>query len=121
MDKYEAQYTFWSSFGVPAYEENSVPNVDDVTYPYITYQAMSAVFNGNVVANASIWARSTSWVGADSLSDTIESRLKDGGEVLRYDGGIIWVTPESPFSQSMGDPEDDLIKRKILSVQLHFI
>ena len=39
MDRYEAQYAFWSSFGVPAYEQNSVPDLDDLTFPYITFEA----------------------------------------------------------------------------------
>lgn len=120
MDKWQAQYTFWSSFGVPAYEENSVPDLDSVTFPYITYQAVSAPFDGDVQQTASIWTRSTSWARADELSDQVEARLKNGGAVTRYDGGILWFTAEAPFSQSMGDPDDDRIKRKQLSVALHF-
>lgn len=119
MDKWEAQYGFWSSFGVPAYEENSVPDSDVVTFPYITYQAVSSHFDGNYVVNASIWTRSTSWLMADSLSNAIEARLKNGGEIVPYDAGLLWFTAEVPFSQNMGDPEDDRIKRKRLIVLLH--
>ena len=100
MDRWEAQYQFWNSFGVPAYEVNSVPDLDDVDFPYITYPAMSAPFNGDTVASPSIWTRTPSWLQADTLADEIERRLKTGGEVIRYSGGIIWVTAESPFAQS---------------------
>ena len=120
MDRYEAQYSFWSSFGVPAYEENSAPDADEVEYPYITYQAVTAPFDNDVQVNASVWDKSTSWFTADKLADAIEDSLKNGGKVLPYSGGMIWVTHESPFAQSMGDPEDDQIKRKLLSVVLHF-
>lgn len=120
MDRYEAQYNFWASFGVPAYEENSVPDAKEVSFPYITYNAVATPFDGDVVINASIWTRSTSWLTADTLADTIEAELKDGGRVLPYTGGMIWVTAETPFAQNMGDPDDDRIKRKLLTVALHF-
>lgn len=120
MDRYEAQYAFWSSFGVPAYERNSVPDYDDLAFPYITYEAAATPFEGEVTIEASIWTRSTSWQGADALSDAVETRLNTGGEVLRYDEGILWVTAGNPLSQNMGDPDDDAIKRKLLNVQLHF-
>ena len=120
MDRWQAQYSFWASFGVPAYQENSVPDRDTIAYPYITYQAFSAPFNGDVAVSASIWTRSASWERADALSDAVQTRLQDGGQVVPYDGGVIWVTAEDAFAQSMGDPNDDLIKRKLLSVVLHF-
>lgn len=120
MDRYEAQYLFWSSFGVPAYEENSVPDIDEIEFPYITYQAVMSPFDNSIPVSASIWTRSTSWVEADTLADTVENALKSGGKVLPYTGGIIWVTPRNPLAQSMGDPQDDQIKRKLLLVTLYF-
>lgn len=120
MDRFQAQAAFWNGYGVPAYEENAVPDAKEVTFPYITYQAVSAPFDGDVSVNASIWTKGTSWVIADGLVDAIESDLHNGGKVLSYTGGMIWVTAETPFSQSMGDPDNDLIKRKLLTVVLHF-
>lgn len=120
MDRWQAQYRFWASFGVPAYEENSVPDLDTVTFPYITYQALSATFDDQTTLNASIWTRSTSWLEADTLSDAIETALKDGGQLLHYDGGVIWFSAGIPFALSMGDPDDDRIKRKRLSIEAHF-
>ena len=124
MDRWETQYSFWASFGVPAYEENSVPDADEITFPYITYQGVSGGFNADVPVSASIWTRSPSWLSADTLADVIEAKLggrNGGGYVQRHDGGGIWITAENNFAQNMGDPEDDLIKRKLLSVVLRFI
>lgn len=119
MDRWEAQYSFWASFGVPAYEENSVPDLDEVTFPYITYQAVTSPFDGDAMVNASIWTRSTSWLSADQLSDAVETRLKNGGATVPYTGGLLWYTAETPFAQNMGDPDDDRIKRKLLALILH--
>lgn len=118
VDKWQALYNFWSSFGVPAYEENSVPDQDDVVFPYITYGAITSGFDNDHSGVASIWTNSTSWLSADTMAELISERLKNGGEVVAYTGGIIWITLES--IQSMGDPEDDRIKRKLISVVYHF-
>lgn len=120
-DRWQAQYNFWASFGVPAYEEHSVPDADEVTFPYITYEAETAGFDQGTVVAASVWTRSTSWAQADAISDIIEDRLKNGGVLESYTGGWIWFTPEFPFSQNIGDPDDDRIKRKRLAVQLQFV
>lgn len=121
MNKWQAQYSFWSGFGVPAYDAASVPTGDNAPpFPYITYTGMDAIFDSDVIADASIWTREFSWNNANALSDTIRNELKNGGKVIPYDGGIIWITANEPFAQNMGDPSDDLIKRKLLSVTLHF-
>lgn len=123
MDKYQAQYAFWASFGVEAYEANSVPDQDEVQFPYITYEPVSGPFGSDILVSASVWTRSTSWLAADTLAETILARLggRDGGGVtLTYDGGAIWITPEDSYARPMGDPDDDRIKRKVLSVVLHF-
>lgn len=120
MDKWQAQYSFWASFGYPAYEEHSVPPKTEITYPYITYEAVSSTFDNSTPVSASIWTRSNSWLEADTISDEIETRLRYGGHRIPYDNGIIWATPNNPFSRPSGDPEDDKIKGKTLNVQLHF-
>lgn len=121
MDKWEAQYAFWSGFGVPAYEANSVPDRNKVSFPYITYEPANSSFNDTSYLSASIWTRSSSWEQADVLSDSILDALKNGGKYVACDGGALWFCPGSPFSQSMGDEHDDKIRRKILSITLQFV
>lgn len=121
MDKWEAQYEFWSGFGVPAYEQNSVPDADHVVFPYITYQAVSSGFGSELYVSASVWTKSTSWLEADTISNSIEEKLRYGGVLVPYDGGVIWFVPDTVFSESLGDPSDDTVKRKQLSVIVQFI
>lgn len=121
MDKWQAQYNLWSSFGMPVYDANSVPDGDDKPdFPYITYTGIDGMFDTDVPTTISVWTRGTSWRPADSISDTIYKAIENGGIIVPYDGGIIWVTPRTPFSQNFGDPSDDLIRRKIINVTLHF-
>ena len=121
MDKWQAQYNLWSSFGIPAYDASSVPDGDNTPdFPYITYQGTDGMFDSDASVYVSIWTRSFSWIQANELSNAVYQRLKNGGVVVPYDDGIIWVTAGEPFSQNMGDPNDDLVRRKLLNVTLHF-
>ena len=127
MDKFEAQQAFWSSFGVPAFEENSVPDVPTLKEfgitDYITYQKVNGVFDSSAVVNPNIWTRSATWERADALQLAIQNRLEPGGERIFYDDGMIWATPENggSFAKSFPpDPGDDQIKRYRLAVVLQF-
>ena len=121
MDKWQAQHDFWSSFGVPAYEEHSVPDNEINTFPRITYEAATSVFESLVSITASIWTRSTSWATADSLADTIERYIKDMG-CPEIEGGRYRVyIGDTTFAQKMDDPSDDQIKRIILNVTFEFM
>ena len=121
MDRWQAQYSFWSGFGIPAYEENSVPTGENrPTYPYLTYQAVMSGFNEDAPVSASIWDRGDSWDTVDRKANDILTALSTGGRVIGYDTGMIWVTADTPFAQSMGDMENDYIKRTVISVVMHF-
>lgn len=121
VDRWEALYAFWSSFGVAAYEENSVPTDPDhrPDYPYITYEASVSPFDSDVLLAASIWTRSTSWEDADRIADAVEAKIRDGF-VQPYDGGMIYIVPNDPLSKHTGDPDDDLIKRNLFGARFLF-
>lgn len=119
MDKWQAQHEFWNSFGIPAYEEHSVP--DDAPFPRITYEAATSVFESLVSITASIWIRSTSWKDADTLADAIEHHVKEMG-CPEIEGGRYRVyIGDTTFAQRMDDPSDDQIKRIILNVTFEYM
>ena len=122
MTKEAALYNFWSMFGLPAYEENSVPSGEDgAEFPYITYQVVTDSFGNDVAMAGSVWYRSTSWKEANAKAQEISNVLGSGGVTLACDGGIIWLRRGVPFAQSMGDDSDDLIKRKYINITAEFI
>lgn len=119
MDKQQGYHLFFSSFGIPAYEENSVP--DDAEFPYITYEKYSGQFGYPVYPAASIWTRSDSWANADYYLERIEMFLGNGGVLIPIDNGCkIFINKSDPFAQGMGDEADRLIKRYILNFQVEF-
>lgn len=119
MDRWQALYDFWSRFGIPAYEENSVP--DDAAYPYLTYEATVGGFESVLSLSASIWDRTTrGTVFVDGKADEIERFIKQMGCPV-IDGGRYRVFTDGTFAQDMGDPDDKLIKRKLLTVYFEFM
>ena len=119
MTKAAAIYQFWNSFGLTAYEENTVP--DDAVFPYITYQLVTDSFDREIPLTASIWYRSESWSGINAKADEISQKVSRGGKIIPCDGGAIWLKRGQPFAQSMGDESDDLIKRKYLNITAEFM
>lgn len=119
MTKEAALYSFWSGFGLTAYEENTVP--DDAAFPYLTYQLVTDSFDHEVPVAASLWYRSESWTAINAKTEEISHTISRGGKIIFCDDGAIWLKRGQPFAQNMGDESDDLIKRKYLNVTAEFI
>ena len=118
MDKIRAYNQFWNSFGIPAYDESTVP--DEAKPPYITYQTASDDFGNAVFLNASIWYRGTSWADVTYKEQQISEYIGRGGRTVQYDGGAFWIVKGSPWAQRMSDPEDDSIRRIVLQYNIEF-
>ena len=119
MTKAAAIYQFWNSFGLTAYEENTVPT--DAAFPYITYQLVTDSFDREIPLTASIWYRSESWTTINAKTEEISQKISRGGKIISCDDGAIWLKRGQPFAQNMGDESDDLIKRKYLNITAEFL
>ena len=126
MTKAAAIYQFWNSFGIKAYEENTVIDADEdgnpvePTFPYITYQLVTDSFDREVAATASLWYRGESWTAINAKTEEISAHIGLGGKIIKCDGGRIWIKRGQPFAQNMSDESDDLIKRKYLNLTFEF-
>lgn len=122
MTASRALYSFYSSFGIPVYDENSVPTGKNApNFPYLTYSFSYGGFSDPVSLNMSIWYRGESWIPADDMMMQICARLESGGVQIPFDDGSLWMTKGSPFAQRMGDPDDDMIKRYVFNVTANFL
>ena len=119
MTKAAAIYQFWNSFGLTAYEENTVPT--DAAFPYITYQLVTDSFDREIPLTASLWYRSESWTDINAKTEEISQKISRGGKIIACDGGAIWLKRGQPFAQNMGDESDDLIKRKYLNITAEYL
>lgn len=117
MDKLQAYHNFWSSFGIPAYDQSTVP--DEKTMPYITYQAASDDFNNTVFLTASIWYRGRSWTEITAKEKEISEHISRGGINVPFDGGAFWIVKGTPWAQRMEDP-DDMVRRIALQFSVEY-
>ena len=120
MDKYQALHAFWSSFGIPAYDESTVPTGDDrPEMPYITYDVVVSDFLFPVAMNASIWYYGSLWTEITAKLQEVEAEIGRGGKMLLTDEGAIWIKG-SPFAQRMPD-QDNMVRRILINVQAEYI
>ena len=128
MDKQQGLNQFWSQFGIPCFEETSVPDeiYDETTGkmiplepPYITYQKILGSLDEPVYPTASLWTRNESWSEADRIMNAINNALKNGGQIIKIDEGRMWIVRGSPFAQAMSD-EDRTIRRYFINLAVEF-
>lgn len=119
MDKSQVINNFWSSFNLPVYDENTVP--DDAVPPYITYSESTGTMDNLIVLNASLWYRSASWTEISRKSEEIAKAISYNGKILKFDDGYLYLCQGSPFSQRMADPSDDMIRRIYININAEFL
>ena len=117
MDKGQAYQSFWGSFGIPAYDENTVP--DEATLPYITYEEIEGNFEKSLYPSASVWYRDTSWAAIEAKCKEIAAYIGYGGLTIPIDGGLMFIVQGSPFSYRASDDKDD-IRRKNINIAVEF-
>lgn len=119
MDKEQSIQNFWSRFGIPAYDENSVP--DNVSYPFIAYTVSTGMLDGAISLYANIYYRSSSWKEVTQKKEEIAQYLGAGGVTIKLDNGYSYFCQGSPFAQRMSEPGDDSVKRYYLILQAEFL
>lgn len=126
MNKAQALQSFWSSFGIPAVDEQSA--YDDMTMEalgnppmYITYEVQTSNLGEPTALTASIWKRSTTWAAVQEKADEIAAYIGWGGKVLPIDGGYLWVKLRQPFAQRIFTDQDDSIRRMYLNISVDYL
>ena len=113
-DKWQAIQSFWESFDLPAYDENSVP--DDAVEPYFTYSAQVGDFEAPIMLTGSVWYRGSSWKPISMKEKQVAQSLK---MIIPVEGGYSFLTRGSPFAQRMND-EDETVKRIYFNIMAEF-
>lgn len=121
MDKTQTLHEFWSGFGIPAYDEQTVP--DDAGEKYITYSVATDSIGNVVNLTASIWDINTnSWDFVDMKAEEIAKAIAEMyPAAIKMDKGRLFLAKGNPFAQRMSDPSSDLVRRIYLNVQAEFL
>lgn len=117
LDKFASLKTYWSGFGLPAYEESTVP--ETATMPYITYEVAVGSLNGVIPLTASVWYRGNSWAPVMQKVTQMEPLID---RQVKITGGYLKIRRnENNFAQPMDDPNDKQIRRIRLNVEGEFL
>ena len=123
LDKAQALNAFWNSFGVKAYEENTVPAsvVSASDGMYIAYEVTLDSFPNTSMLAASLYeVNNRKWSGVDAKAAEISAGIGYGGKIQPCDGGALWIKRGSPFSQHMAG-ENDTTRRIYLNIEVDFL
>lgn len=122
MDKAQSIHSFWSGFGLSAYDENTVPTGKNApNMPYVTYSVTTDSLGSVVQLSGSLWYKSTSWAEISKKADEISEYIGVGGKVLKLDSGYVWVVRGQPFAQRMSDGNDETVRRVYINLQAEFL
>ena len=115
----QALNDFFSSFGLPAYPTDAVP--DDVKYPWITYEYKTGSYGDEVSIAATIWYHTESEATPNAKAKEIGDRIGLGGIMLEAEGGAIWLKKDAPWCQSLTDENDRAAKGRQLLIRAEFL
>ena len=101
----KALKTYFSSFGIPAYAQQSIP--DDVPLPYITYPLKEPAWNEKTTMFAIVRYKAT---GYAALLEKVDQILADIGEgrQIELDNGYLFLYPEPTVVQEYSEPENGI-------------
>lgn len=119
MTKDKALHAFFSSFGLPAYPVNNVP--DDLTFPWLTYELSVGGFGYSVAITVHLYHHSTSEAIPNQKAEAICDSLRNGGRIVQYDGGAVWITLGTPEWFAQPDQGDRMLKHRIINMTLQYL
>lgn len=120
LSKAQALHSFWSSFQLPAYDNNIVLS-DTAEMPYITYDVQTDSIDSVLSMSASLWYRSMSWEDISLKAEEIARYITDmQPPAVAIDGGRMYITKRQPFAQRMSD-DDPYIRRIVLNINVEFL
>ena len=115
-DTAKALYTFYSSFGLPAYTETTVP--EDAVLPYITYSLPETEPLESATHYAQVWYYSTSNAEVIAKADQIKAAIGTGILLRCTGGGWVALRPSTPLIQLLVE-EDKEVRRAYINLQIN--
>lgn len=115
IDTAQALYRFFSSFGLPAFVENNVPDVpsengvlEPYAPPYITYELREPEVGQRTPLIARVWYLDTGLANICAKVEEIKNAIGTGVS-LHVTNGAIWLWQDTHFCQFQ-PPDEPKIK-----------
>ena len=127
MDKAQALHLFWSSFGIPAIDENSAYDTNvleqlGIGYPRITYEVGESNLGEPQMLTASLWYRQTSWAAVEAKAQQIAAFIGWGGKTVPIDGGYMrFMLPRDTIIFRRMADENDSLRRIVFNISVDYL
>ena len=120
---------FWGSFGIQAFAGYAFSHEDSgkrvrPKFPYIIYELKRPAFGSATIMSASVWDRQSATPAfrgrVNHILEQIEARIPEGGLLVKFDGGSVWLMRASNFIEfpALPDPDDALIVRAVVGLEM---
>lgn len=110
-------HEFFSSFGIKAYPNTSVPEVTE--FPWLVYEIPGGYWgDAPVSGQIRLWYHTASESIPNEKVRQIAEAIGLGGKLLGYDGGAVWITRGQPWVNNIPDEADASTKCKALNLML---
>lgn len=127
MDSSQALHTFWSSFDLPAIDEQSA--YDENTLEAlgigdnrITYEvATGTIESDNLTLTGSLWYRSTSWAEITQKAEEIAAYIGYGGKNYELDNGYLKIMLPRGQKYRRDPTEQEGYRRIIFNIEVMFL
>lgn len=120
MNKYQALYKFFNSFGIPFYLDTNVPNQKEISYPYGTYQSVNGMWTDIVSITVRLYYRTSSEVEINKMVESIAYKI-NGGHYVVCDEGAMFISAGTPFCQAVIDDTDTMIKSRYINMNIEYL
>lgn len=120
MDKSQAIHNFWSGFGIPAWDENTVP--DQPGERYIAYSVSTGSLDDVLNLSAKIWDTNTnSWEYVEKKAGEIAHAIATMvPPTIQIDNGRLYISEGNPFSQRLPNPGEG-VRGVYVNIQAEFL
>lgn len=113
----KALKAFYSSFGIPAYTEDNVPDDEDVKMPYITYTVPQSDVFSSATHQARVWYYGNSNVAVNAKADEILAAIGRSGKKLKAGEGYVYIY-RGDGTVAQHQPSDDTTRIVYLNLEL---
>ncbi len=123
MDKSQALHQFWSGFGIPAWDENTVPDDDTIRgEKYIAYSVSTGSLDDVLNLNAKIWdTNTTSWEYVENKAKEIAYHIATMvPPTIPIENGRLYISEGKPFSQRLSNP-NEMVRGIYINIQAEFL
>ena len=116
METAKALKTFFSSFSIPAYTIDTIP--DEVDAPYIAYYFSEPEWNKKTSGYAQVWYRTRSNSTVLAKADEIMAAIGTWKNIP-LNGGYLVIYPENPSGNIIVDPDDNAYRAAIINFSIN--